>query len=157
MQTSLLDTNANNSLQIDTEVRKNLRVTARWAIFLAIISFIFYGLILAVIIGLITLGPSYVGPINIEAATIKVLIIYLVIIVISMIPFVAMFRFSRSTKAALTSDNQRSLVKAMKNMKIIFQFYGIMMVIIIAMYVIAIIYISIIGANFLHSLPPLSK
>ena len=106
MQTSLLDTNANNSLQIDTEVRKNLRVTARWSIFLAIISFIFYGLILAVIIGLITLGPSYVGPINIEAATIKVLIIYLVIIVISMIPFVAMFRFSRSTKAALTSDSQ---------------------------------------------------
>jgi hypothetical protein len=143
------------SLTIDPVIKSHLSETARWGKFLAILGFILCGLV--VIIG-IFFGSifsmlasrsevSYNSPVNSGSFGAMMAIVYVIIAVIYFFPCLFLYRFSTKMKTALNGNEQTDLTLAFQNLKSLFRYIGVITVIILAMYLIAIIFI-LLGAAF---------
>ncbi len=128
-------------LEISNEVTTYLNEAGKWGKFLAIMGFVFMGLM--VIAGFIMsivfafLPKESFGGMPFPSFLIG--IIYLVIGAIYLIPILYLYRFSTGIKTALTQKNQNQFVKAFYNLKSLYRFIGIFMIIILALYLLTFI------------------
>ena len=136
------------NLSIDPLVRSHLAETARWGKFLAIVGFIGCGLLL---IGgpIFAMSPKLVNaslsdesaPANISPA---VIIVYVLVAdLLYFLPCLFLFRFSQKMKLALATDNQADLTIGFQNLKVLFRFVGILTIIFLSLYVLAIVFIGL--------------
>lgn len=152
MENSLIDSDINEGLHIDSYIKEHLRVAAKWAKFLAIIGFIFIGFMVIAVLFMIFAGATAFSALGTAGlgggmAMTFMIIFYIIMIGISLIPALAKYRFATNTKLALASDNQQALAVAFKNMKIIFQYYGILTAIFLAFYVLILLISLIVGVS----------
>lgn len=115
-----------------------LNATRPWVKFLAIVGFVFIGLM--ILIGLIMTpafsaaskepGMAAFGPVF--------GILYLVMAVIYLMPCLFMYRYAAAI-AAIPSAGQSALEDALKNQKSFWKFMGILMLIMLCLYVIGIL------------------
>jgi hypothetical protein len=117
-----------------------LSETRRWTMFLAIVGFIFIGLGIIGAIFMSSLLTAFMPSSGIIGT-----VVILVICLIYLFPLVYLLRFSSLSKVAIASNDKMVLQEAMKNLKSFFKFMGILMIVMLSIYLIAII-VAAIGA-----------
>jgi uncharacterized membrane protein YjgN (DUF898 family) len=136
-----MDQNQNTSLfglNIDQIAKTYLYETARWARFLAICGFIIVGLM--VIFSIFMLMnfsniesqmeemPGAGSGLMSGMGTIA-FIFYIIIAIICFFPFLFLIRFANKMKAALVSSDQTELNESFRNLKVYYQYIGILTII----------------------------
>jgi hypothetical protein len=139
-------------LHLDQPSINYLNEAARWGKFLSILGFIYCGLmvIFAIFFGSIMgrmmtsmgeagadmpgrIGGGFFG------------IIFVAVALIMFFPALFLYNFSTKIRRALHSNDQPFLTEALKNLKSLFKFYGIIAIIVVGFYALALIG-GIIGA-----------
>jgi heme/copper-type cytochrome/quinol oxidase subunit 2 len=139
-------------LQLDQPSLGYLNETARWSRFLSILGFIMCGLL--VLMGVLygTVFSSLMKTADPETAALAGGIVS-TIVAFSMIcgalllffPSLYLFRFSSRMKRAYSNNDQTALTDALKNLKSFFKFYGIVTIVTLSFYALAIVF-GIIGS-----------
>ncbi|MBO9154052.1 DUF5362 family protein [Chitinophaga sp. GCM10012297] len=132
-------------LNIDAEVSGYLNETARWGKFLAILGFIGCGFMIfvALIMNFMPMGPAgFAGEGYGSGGAVTrtlVMVIYLVLGIISIFPYIYLMRFSKRVQLAIQSNDQGSLASAFSNLKSLFKYVGVLTIIMLAFFVLALI------------------
>jgi hypothetical protein len=145
-----METNENlisNELQVDNNAYLHLKETAGWAKFLGIVGFVFSALlgIVAFIIpiyikssvGSNPYGNPTAGVFSMMSGFITV--VYLLLAVMGFFMSLFSYKFGVKTKLALLNTDQESFDKGLTNLKFLFRFYGIIMIIYLGFIVLAFI------------------
>ena len=129
-----------NELLISEISQSNLITAARWGKFLAIVGFVFCGLVvLGGIWAQVFLSTSRTFAYQSEGM--KFLWIgYAILAVICFFPCLYLFKFSNKVQAAFKASSQESLDAAFMNLKSMFKFYGIFTIVILVIYALAFIF-----------------
>jgi hypothetical protein len=130
----------NTKIEIEPETLKQLNSTRKWAMFLAIIGFIFLGLI--VIIGIIAgtfLTAFNTGENGLGIPESLMFIPFLLLAAIYFFPVLFLFRFSKHTSHAILTLDKMELHKGIKNLKLYFAYIGILIIIVLSFYAIILI------------------
>jgi hypothetical protein len=130
----------NRKIEIEEETLSHLNTTRKWAMFVAIIGFIFLGLI--IIIGAIAgtfLTAFSSGEKGLGIPESLMFIPFLLIAVIYLFPILFLFRFSKHTLHAIQTLDKLVFNKAIKNLKYFFAYIGIIIIIIFSFYIIVLI------------------
>lgn len=128
-----------NQLSINSEIKGYLLETSKWAKFLAIIGYIGMGLLLllgiAFIVGFSAFSSvSGVGlPMTIMGA------IYVLLAVSYYFPLKYLYNFSTKVKQGLNSTDQQTVTNGFENLKSLFKFMGILMIVVLSIYALIII------------------
>lgn len=132
-------------LQIDHQSNNFLSEAAKWGKFLAIMGFIFCGLmaIFALFAGTL-LASMMPGMGSSEGATAAlgggfVTVIYLILALIYFFPCLYLFNFSAKMQVALRSNQQDMLNTSFRNLKSCFKFMGILTIVILSFWILALI------------------
>ena len=127
-------------LGIDNISRSHLSEAAKWARFLAICGFIFLGLMIiyGVVVSLVIVDMANAMS-QVDSTTagnslknmmrIGMVIFYIVFAVIAFFPYYFLLRFANKMKAALISNDQDALNGSFQNLKILYRYMGILMII----------------------------
>lgn len=142
----IVETNNNQSLfdlQLDTVGVDYLRESAKWAKFIAIVGFVFCGLmvIIALFAGTIlasSMSMAMGGAAGFGGGLIT--FIYIVLAAMWFIPCLYLFRFASGMQVALRNNEQEKLLNSLKNLKSHFKFIGILLIILLAFYALAIVF-----------------
>jgi hypothetical protein len=130
----------NNKIEIERETLSHLDTTRKWAMFLAIIGFIFLGLI--IIIGLIAgtfLTAFNSGEKGLGIPESLMFVPVLLLAVMYFFPVLFLFRFSKHTSHAIRNFDKLELHKALKNLKYYFAYIGVMIIIVFSIYIVVLI------------------
>jgi uncharacterized BrkB/YihY/UPF0761 family membrane protein len=130
----------NRKIEIEQETLPHLNSIRKWAMFLAIIGFIFLGLI--IIIGLIAgtfLTAFNSGEKGLGIPESLMFVPILLLAVILFFPVLFLFRFSKHTSHAIQTLDKLELHKAIKNLKFCFAYIGILIIIIFSLYIVVLI------------------
>jgi len=152
MEEGILDDGVQyEGLQITSESRMYLAETAKWAKFLAIVGFVFlgimvlFGLFFSTIMGGMMAGfgdEASAGAINAMGGFMGIM--YVVIALIYFFPCYYLLKFANQTKAALANNDTHTLTDAFKNHKSVYKFMGIFMIIILGFYALGFL-VAIVG------------
>lgn len=127
-------------IEIDQDTLKHMNTARKWAMFLAIIGFIFLGLM--IVIGLMTgtfLSAFSAGD---KALGIPGSLMFIPVLFFGLVyffPVLFLFRFSKHTSNAIQNFDKLSFHKAMKNLKAYFAYVGILLIIILSLYILVLI------------------
>ncbi len=140
-----------NSIVLNDQGKEEIGSAARWAKFLAILGFVFSGLIIVMglIIGPIISGISALsGSESILSAfpTAIFIVFYLALGILYFIPCWFLYKFADNTDKALRRNSTELFTESMINLKRMFKFVGIFTIVILALYLLAIIGVAI-GAS----------
>ncbi|MGV3696889.1 hypothetical protein [Flavobacterium sp.] len=143
-----------NTLAVDA-----LRESAKWSTFLAIIGFIFIGLMVIAGIGLSAVMSAipddpYGGAMGMNPfASIKTYLggIYIVMALIYFFPVYYLYKYATGTKRALELGNDDEMATALVNLKSHHKFLGIFTIVMIVIYVLGIIAFAVTAASFAGS------
>jgi hypothetical protein len=127
-------------IEIEDETLKHLNTMRKWAMFLAIIGFIFLGLLM--IVGLI--AGTFLTAFNTSEKGLGIpdslmFVPVLVFGIIYFFPVLFLFRFSKHTSHAIRTLDKLELHKAIKNLKSCFAYLGILIIIILSLYIVVLI------------------
>ena len=143
-----------NDLAVDA-----LREGAKWCLFLSIVGFIFIGLMvvfgafMSVMMSAMP-GDAYGGAMgSMGASPFNALkgyfgVFYILLALLYFFPVYYLYKYANGTKQALESGNNDVLSNALVNLKSHHKFLGIMTIIMISLYIIAIIGVVIFAAKF---------
>lgn len=131
-------------LQFDETIQSYYYNSARWGKFLAIIGFIFTGII--VLAGLfMMIGGVSTGNLGLSIAGPAFGLLYLLLAVVYFIPAYFLYKFSVKAMFALKHNDHENFTLSFKNLNSMFQFMGILTIIMISLYVLGIIFAIIMG------------
>ena len=127
-------------LGIDNISKSHLSEAAKWARFLAICGFVFlglmviYGVVVSFVIADMASTMSQFDTTANENSLknlmgIGMIIFYIVFAVIAFFPYYFLLRFANKMKAALISNDQEALNGSFQNLKILYRYMGILMII----------------------------
>jgi hypothetical protein len=154
-QNSITQSTSSNlfDLQVDHETMSYLGETARWAKFFAIVGFIGIGLLVlfGVFAGSI-LSSTFFSRYGFGSGMgagfgFLMAVIYIGVAVLYFFPCLYLFNFATKMQVALRSNDQVQLNTSFRNLKSCYKFMGILLIITLAFYGLAFIFM-IIGAAF---------
>jgi hypothetical protein len=131
----------NRKIEIEQKTLNNLNTIRKWTMFIAIIGFILLGLLL--IIGLIAgtfLSAFKSGETGLGIPESLGLIVVFVMAVIYFFPVFFLFRFSKQTAKAVQTLNKEELHKAFKSLKSYVIYLGVLIILGLSFYVVALIF-----------------
>ena len=157
---SILDQNAVESdLRLNRSAQDFLYEAARWGKFLAIVGFVIIGLMVLLGIGMGVFMGSFASLADSSDYSSPLLgmmgggaftLIYLVFAALYFFPTLYLYRFSTNAMTAIKQAHSHQVELSMENLKSMFKFMGILMIIILSFY--ALIFLFGIGAAMLTSL-----
>ena len=129
----------NNDLQVSPVSQTFLNEAARWGKFVAIIGFIFCGLIVILAFFIPTLImnlPPYnqIASTMTSAMSVGLTIGYLLLSLLVFFPCLYLYKFSVKMKVALGSVSQENFETSLQNLKSLLKFYGILFIILLSFY-----------------------
>jgi hypothetical protein len=134
-----------SKLFIDEKSQEYLTEIRKWAMFFAILGFIFIGLM--VLMGLIFgLVGSFFGSFLGGVERIAIFLVYIVIGGLYFFPVYYLFKFSVNMKNAIQQSKQGELTYSFEFLKSHYKFVGILTIVILSLYVLAGIIAVIVGA-----------
>jgi len=127
-------------LGIDNISKSHLSEAAKWARFLAICGFIFLGLMVVYGVVISFVFANMTGTMNqfdspssnnnlANIMGVGMIIFYIICAVIAFFPYYFLLRFANKMKAALVSNDQDALNGSFQNLKILYRYMGILMII----------------------------
>lgn len=137
----------NEEMQLTEAARGFLRESARWSKFLAIVGFIFIGLIviLAIFVGAIFSSLPDTGNFPLGAMKGFLTAIYLIMAVIYFFPVYYLYKYANDTKEAIDSNDNELLAKGLESLKSHHKFFGIMTIVALSFYALGILFSIIAG------------
>ena len=135
MENSEINSQSNDSILINDEIREYLEKTAKWVNFLAIIGFIGLGLMVIGIIAMLFLHgyrPTYFSNVG-ESSFIAVF--YILLALFYYYPINYLYKFSVDINKGLNSNDQEIFTSGFKNLKSLFKFQGILTIVVISIYI----------------------
>ncbi len=145
------------ALQVDNGNIPYLAEAAKWGKFLSILGFIFCALF--IITGLLagtTMSTAF-SQFETQSATglgtvsaTFIMICYIVSALLYFFPCLFLFNFSSKMQTAIRNNDQIYLNTSFRNLKSLFKFWGILTIILLCIFVIAIIIVAVVGAVGLH-------
>jgi len=127
-------------MNINDNSREYLREASKWSRFVAIIGFILVGFMVLFGFGYGTIMQGLMGDAYILPFPGYVFgFIYLLLALVYFFPLLYLFRFATHTKSALTSEDDSELATALFNLKSLYRFIGILMIIMLVIYGLAIV------------------
>jgi uncharacterized membrane protein YjgN (DUF898 family) len=127
-------------IEIGADILNNLNTTRKWTMFLSILGFIFLGFL--IVAGLTTslfLSAFKTEDVGLGIPESLMIILFIVIAAIYFFPVFFLFRFSRHTRNAVQTLDKHELQKAFRNLKLYFLYIGVMIIIVLSIYIIALI------------------
>ena len=135
-------------LQLDQQATTYLSESARWARFLSVLGFIMCALLIlaGVFLGSVvsTALSGSMGAGSYFGGTFFTML-YVVIALIYFFPCLYLFQFGSKMRTALRNNDQELLSLSLKNLKSCFKFFGILAIIVLGLYALALV-AAIIGA-----------
>jgi hypothetical protein len=128
-----------NLLSINSEIKKYLTETSRWAKFLAIIGYIGMGLLVLLGIGLMVGGSIFNSISEIDLPMGVIGIVYILLGVLYFFPLKYLYSFSTQMKQGLSSDNQQSVTSGFENLKSLYKFMGILAIVLLSIYALVLV------------------
>lgn len=125
-------------LVLSDEIVAYLNIAARWGKFLAILGFIFTGLIVfgGIIMSIVFSFLPSPGMSIFPFPAFLIGFIYLVMGIVYFFPALYLFRFSSGIESAFRLKDQNHLTKAFYFLKAQYRYFGIFMIIILALYLV---------------------
>lgn len=127
-------------IELEQESLNYLNTTRKWTMFLAILGFIGIGIL--IIIGLFAGVFLSAFKTSVASSGFPEWIIFIVILIMAVIyffPVLFLFRFSKHTANAVNSLDKEEMKKALKNLKSYYLYIGVLVIIVLAFYVIALV------------------
>jgi len=141
----------NFELRLNENSKKFLRETAKWALILSIIGFIFIGIFVFIAVFFLVMFMALnrnVNPFAASGLSVEfVVIVYFVLAVLCFFPVLYMYKFSRKMKSALIEKNTEDLTAAFLNLKLLYKFTGIIVLLFIGTYILLLGFSIIVGIN----------
>lgn len=138
------------SLSIDPVTKANLAETAKWARFLAIVGFVFLGImVLGAIFFISTLESMGMAEDQtglFGAATAGAALMYIIGAAVAFFPLLYTFRFASQMRDALNSNDQALLNASFQNLKGCYRFLGIVTMIWLVLFALTFIF-GIVGTT----------
>jgi uncharacterized membrane protein SirB2 len=135
-------------LQLDQQATAYLSESARWARFLSILGFIMCGLLVlaGVFMGSV-LSTAFSGSMGAGSyfGGAFFTVIYIVFALVYFFPCLYLFQFGAKMRMALRNNDQELLSESLKNLKSCFKFFGILAIIVLGLYALALVAV-VIGA-----------
>jgi hypothetical protein len=144
-------TKGEEKLIITEDIRSYIYESAKWTKFLSIVGFIFSAFTLLFAFGsgaflttlasvepnnpLLQLGPGFI------------MALFTVLAILYFYPSLILFNYSSAAKNAVLYADQEGLNQAMSKLKSFFKFWGILMIIFISFYIIAIILSALVASG----------
>ena len=143
-----LDHGTVDQLRFDTQSLDYLAETARWAKFIAIVGFVFIGLMIiaAFLMGTFMSTMADSSPELAVFPSSFFTIMYLAMALIYIFPVLYLYRFATKMQIAIKSQDQHFLQSSFASLKSHYKFIGILLLIIIGFYALAILFALIGGA-----------
>lgn len=140
-----MEQNTENSLfelQIDHNGSAFLKETAKWAKFLAIVGFVFCGLILLAAIFAGSMMASTLGRLGTFGASggVMISVIYILLGLVYFFPCLYLYNFASKMQTALRNNDQEQLNVSLRNLKSCYRFCGILLIIILGLYALIFIF-----------------
>lgn len=139
-----LDSNLENSagLKITDQAKSFILETAKWAKFLAIVGFVFIGLMVLGAFFMLIAGASLPG---MGGAGAGVGVMYLLMALLYFFPTYYLLIFANKIKVGLTQSSQNDVDSGFENLKSTFKFMGILMIVVLGIYALFIVFALIAG------------
>lgn len=144
-------------ITLNADSRYFLYTAGRWASFLAIMGFILSGLIaiIAIFAGSVfatlgRLGGSAAMPAGVGGL---ITVIYLMFAVIHFFFALYLYQFATRIKDGITYMNEQQVTSALGKLKTFFKYWGILVIVILSIYILAIIGVIIAAPMLKNSLP----
>jgi hypothetical protein len=123
------------TIEIGDETLKHLDNLRKWTMFLAVLGFIFFGLI--IILGLIT--GTFLTAFNESSKTqgipdAFVIAAFIALALINFFPVFFLFRFSKHSSLAVAHYDRKEMHLAIKNLKRFFIYIGVFLIVVITVY-----------------------
>lgn len=130
----------NKKIEIEQETLNHLNTTRKWTMFLAILGFIFLGLL--IVIGII--AGTFLSAFNTGGKTLGIpesllFVPILLMAIIFFFPFLFLFRFSKHTAMAVQFLDKQELHKAIRNLKSYFVYLGALIIVVLSVYIVVLI------------------
>lgn len=132
-------------LRVEADITDYLAQSARWAKFLAIVSFIFAGLmvLIGLLAGAMSASMQEMAGMPSDIPLGFVTAVYVISGIISVIPSYLLYKFAVNMQAALRAGDQESFSKSFGSLKACFKFVGVLTIISIVIVVIGFIFAMI--------------
>jgi uncharacterized protein with PQ loop repeat len=124
------------TIEVDQKSLKNLNITRKWTMFIAIIGFmvlgimIFFGIITGTFLSAFKSGEKVFG-----ISDLYMVIIFSAIGIICLFPVLFLFRFSKHTAKAVQTTDKTELYKALRNLKFYFVYLGMLIMLALSFYI----------------------
>lgn len=122
----------NFELHLSNQSKEFLRETAKWAYLLAIVGFVFIGLMIVLGIFMGTMMSSLETPASIPGALLSVF--YIGISLVYLFPVLYLYRFASKMKKAFAENNNEDLEEGFKNLKSHYKFIGVATLLLVGIY-----------------------
>lgn len=130
-----LDNNITSTeLGLNSKINNFLLETAKWAKFLAIVGFVFIGLIVLGALIAIVSGASIYRFSGISGGPFVLGFTYLIMALLYYFPTRYLYNFAVKMKLAIQNSQQNNLEDGFENLKSLFKFSGIFMIVILSIY-----------------------
>ncbi|MFV0378011.1 MAG: hypothetical protein ACK5JD_12010 [Mangrovibacterium sp.] len=120
-------------------VRSDLRDAAKWAKFLSIVGFVMIGILVVICIGVMLAGSALSQFADTPMPFGLLGIIYLLIAALYFFPVYYLYNFAKATIYGIDGADENQLARGMANLRRLFKFMGILTIIVLAIYAIALV------------------
>lgn len=136
-----METNSDDrKMEIGPEVLNCLNSTRKWTTFLSILGFIVLGLlIIAGLTASFFFATFKTREANLGIPESIMIILFIIAGAIYFFPVFFLFRFSRNTRDGIQKLNPLKLQKGFNNLRLYFTYIGIMVIVVLSIYVIALV------------------
>lgn len=137
-------------LHLDQQSFSYFTETAKWAKFIAIVGFVFCGLMVVFALFAGTILSTMTSALGGTASMIGggvLTVVYILFAALWFIPCLYLFRFASQMQLALQNNEQSKLQSSIKNLKAYFRFLGILFIVILSFYALAFIGVLIAGVG----------
>lgn len=122
-------------MQVSAAAQSFLRTAAGWAMFLAIIGFIFLALGLLGSLGMIASGSMLDATPGMPFSGTALGLVMLLSVIITFLPVLYLFKFSSSTRQAINNNSTDEITKAFGNLRSYFVWCGVLTILFIVAYI----------------------
>ena len=145
------------SLKIDNGNKGYLIEASKWGKFLSVLGFIVISIIVLCGLAFLLMGNSlYSSEVNTDLQSLDLSgstgivagLYFFVIALVYFFPCLFLYKFSSKMQLAIKTDDQVMLNSSFENLKSLFKFLGIITIIILSIWVIAILFSAILGSMF---------
>jgi len=135
MDAGLPDSEGSQSgLRITSSIRRNWHATSRWAMFFAVLGFLYLGLVALSLLSIATLGGT-------EAAVMIFMVLFIGALVF--IPTWFMFQFSQNIIKGVSGNDMHATETGFSFLKRFYQYIGILTLVILGLYAILLLFMVV--------------